>query len=86
MSLTATLPGDPDLVRCRSDLDSAHTKIANLETALETSRTIGCAVGVLMALRKLSYQQAFDLLREESQRTKRKIRDLAEEVVESGAL
>ena len=86
MAPTATLSGDPDLLRCRSDLDTANAKIVNLETALETSRTIGCAVGVLMALRKVSYERAFDLLREESQKTKRKIRDLAEEVVESGAL
>lgn len=86
MSSTATLPDDPELVRCRTDLDTAKAKIVNLETALETSRTIACAVGVLMALRKISYDRAFDLLRSESQRTKRKIRDLAEEVVESGSL
>jgi hypothetical protein len=57
-----------------------------LQRALETSRRIGVAIGVLMAHHKLTQQQAFDLLRIASQNTNRKIRDIAEEVALTGTL
>jgi ANTAR domain-containing protein len=56
-------------------------KITNLETALITARRIGAAMGVLMFSRHVPDEQAFDLLREASQRAHRKLRDIAEDVV-----
>lgn len=61
-------------------------KIANLEAALVTARRIGAAMGVLMNSQKVTNAQAFDLLREASQRSHRKLRDVAEEVLLSGVL
>lgn len=58
----------------------------NLERALETSREIGIGIGVLMTLHKIPREAAFDLLRIASQSTHRKLRDLAVEVAETGAL
>lgn len=63
----------------QQDLDQ---QIANLKTALTTCRTIGMAMGILIARRDLDPDQAFDLLRIESQRVNRKLRHLAAEVVE----
>lgn len=68
------------------ELIEAHVKIANLETALSTNRRIGVAVGILMALRKLPEQEAFELLRVTSQNANRKLRDIAEDVVRTGTL
>jgi GAF domain-containing protein len=64
----------------------AREKIANLEVALETSRDIGLAMGVLMISHKITREQAFDLLRIASQRSHRKLRDIANDVCESGTL
>lgn len=61
-------------------------KVENLEVALDSSRLIGMAVGVLMSSRLLTADQAFDELRRASQRTHRKVRDIAEYVTETGAL
>ena len=67
-------------------LHESEDRVANLETALETNREIGAAVGVLMAYHKVTQDEAFGLLREASQRMHRKLRDIASEVVETGAL
>jgi AmiR/NasT family two-component response regulator len=58
----------------------------NLEKALDTSREIGTAVGVLMSAHKLTREQAFDLLRIASQRSNRRVQELAIEVVDTGSL
>jgi len=67
-------------------LYEAEDHAANLETALESNREIGAAVGVLMAHHKVTQQDAFTLLRVASQSLHRKLRDVASEVVETGAL
>lgn len=61
-------------------------KIDNLGKALLTSRRIGAAIGVLMAMRKTTYDQAFDLLKIASQHTHRKLAHIAEEVLETGEI
>jgi len=61
-------------------------RAANLEIALESNRHIGSAIGILMARELLTGEQAFDRLREASQRTHRKLRDIADEVIGTGQL
>jgi transcriptional regulator with GAF, ATPase, and Fis domain len=61
-------------------------KIGNLERALQTSRRIGMAVGILMVTYKTTDSQAFDLLRIGSQNRNRKLADIAEGVIETGAI
>jgi len=65
--------------------ESEHIK-ENLRTALDSNRRIGAAMGVLMAMHKVTEDQAFDMLRTASQLLHRKLRDIASEVVEAGAL
>jgi GAF domain-containing protein len=64
----------------------AREKVANLQAALETSRDIGLAMGVLMISHKITREQSFDLLRMASQRSHRKLRDIAEDVCHTGTL
>ena len=64
----------------------SREKAENLMTALQSSREIGIAMGVLMAQNKVTREQAFDLLRIVSQHTHRKIADLATEVADTGVL
>lgn len=59
---------------------------ANLEIALESSRQIGMAIGILMSSRLLTADQAFEELRRVSQQLNRKVRDVALAVNETGTL
>lgn len=67
-------------------LYEAQGQAANLEHALHSNRRIGTAIGILMAHHKVTEDIAFDLLRSASQHLHIKLRDIATEVVETGAL
>ena len=54
--------------------------------AIDSNRMIGMAIGVLMALHNLTAGDAFDLLKKTSNQSKRKVRDIALYVVETGQL
>jgi hypothetical protein len=63
-----------------------RARAADLELALATGRRIGIAVGILMATAKLTEAQAFGLMRDTSMATQRKVRDIAEEIIQTGAV
>jgi DNA-binding response OmpR family regulator len=67
-------------------LAHAQQTAAQLQMALTSNRQIGVAVGVLMAREKVTSERAFDLLRQRSNNTNRKLRDVAEEVALTGQL
>jgi AmiR/NasT family two-component response regulator len=50
------------------------------------SRKIGTAIGILMSTHRVTEEAAFDMLRACSQRTHRKVRDIAADVVQTGWL
>ena len=54
----------------------------NMRIAMESRAVIEQAKGVLMAQRHVSAEQAFEILREASQRYNRKLRDIASGIVE----
>jgi hypothetical protein len=56
-------------------------RASNLEVALDTNREIGKAVGLLMAEHNIGSEQAFETLWHASQSMKRKVRELADEIV-----
>jgi GAF domain-containing protein len=62
---------------------TATTLIEQLRDALETRDLIGQAKGILMAREQCDANAAFDILRRASQRTNRKLRDLAADLVAS---
>ncbi len=67
-------------------LHHAQDKTAQLERALDTSREIGAAIGVLMAHHKITRAAAFTLLRQASQNLHITLRDIASDVVDTGTL
>lgn len=69
-----------------SELDDARDKIANLEIALQSSRRIGQALGIMMDRLAVTEDEAFTRLRMASQRSHRKLRDIAEEIVYTGQI
>jgi hypothetical protein len=68
-----------------SAIEQRH-RAEHLEIALETSRTIGAAVGILMYGHRWTREQAFDALRTASQNHHCKLRDIADEVLLTGTL
>jgi len=58
----------------------------HLSIALDTNRQIGAAMGILMAEHRCNYDEAFTALRTVSQHLHRKLREVADEVVFTGAL
>ena len=58
----------------------------DLEAALASNRRIGQALGILMASHRLTAEQAFDVLRQYSNRRNVKLAAVAEDVVHTGGL
>lgn len=73
--------GSMAVAASKSQHDADH-----LSRALESSRLIGTAVGILMATHHLTQQQAFDLMSLASQNSNRKVANIATDIVRSGDL
>jgi hypothetical protein len=98
LNLYATRPYafTPDAVRHTADLAGQATIALaylaerqtrlELDAALNSNRRIGAALGILMARHRLTHEQAFLRLRQASQNTNRKLRDLADDILETGQL
>ncbi|HUQ62598.1 MAG TPA: ANTAR domain-containing protein [Acidimicrobiales bacterium] len=56
---------------------------AQLEEALTTRDVIGQAKGILMVRQSCSADEAIDVLRRASQRANRKLRDIAQDLVDA---
>ena len=67
-------------------IDEAATTVGQLRQALQSNRTIGTAIGVVMTRYELEPQQAFQVLVRTSQQNNRKLHDIAEELVRTGVL
>ena len=81
-------PSDPQLaaaleriLELDAELQAARRSIADLTSALETNRDIGAAIGIVMMTCGVESEGAFDLLRQASQSSHTKLRDVAREVV-----
>lgn len=84
-------PGELTAVECYlldalERLDAAECRAIQLEAALDHSRDIGAAIGILMGLSRLTRQQAFQELRRASMSRNVKLHVLATQVVETGSL
>lgn len=64
---------------------SARTH-AQMEQAITTRHVIGEAMGILMGIRHLTEEQAFEVLRRYSQENNVKLREVARRVCERGAV
>ncbi len=64
----------------------AQGRVNQLRTALDSNRVIGTAMGLLIGRHRLTSAGAFQLLVRCSQRTNRKLRDVAADVLDTGSL
>lgn len=65
---------------------SERGRTSHLQTALLSREIIGQAQGILMERERITADQAFDLLRRSSQHLNLKLRDVAQELVDTGAV
>ncbi len=80
--LRADIAVDRELIsELQADGVVSREHTAQLERALATSRTIGAAVGILMASRHVDQDQALRVLKEASSRSNTPMRQLAETLV-----
>ena len=79
----STIPDDVEPASA-DELGEAQSRISNLEIALDSSRTIGMAIGIVMERRKLTADDAFEHLQTISKRANRKVRDIAADIVFTG--
>jgi signal transduction histidine kinase/DNA-binding response OmpR family regulator len=64
----------------------AETTVGQLRRALQSNRTTGTAVGIVMARYDVDPERAFQVLVRTSQQSNRKLNDIAEELVRTGVL
>ena len=64
--------------------EDEERRAVNLHAALATREIIGQAQGILMERDRLSPDQAFDILRRASQHLNLKLRDVAQNLVDTG--
>jgi hypothetical protein len=64
------------------DEDLMRGHVTQLEQALQSSRTIGTAVGIVMASRNIDRETALAVLKRASSETNVKLRDLCAEMVD----
>lgn len=85
--LLARLRVHDELARRREEaLGRAQNRAEQLKDALDSNRTIGTAVGIVMSRYRLTAAQSFSLLVEASQYTNTKLRNLAGRVVDHRSL
>jgi len=68
------------------DRAAEQGRIDNLENALTSREVIGQAQGILMERERISADQAFQLLRRSSQHLNRKLRTVAQDIVDTGTI
>ncbi|MBC7630385.1 GAF and ANTAR domain-containing protein [Aeromicrobium sp.] len=68
------------------DRQAEESRIENLQTALTSREIIGQAQGILMERERITADQAFQLLRLSSQHLNRKLRDVAQYIVDTGTI
>ena len=64
--------------------EDEERRAENLHAALTTREVIGQAQGILMERERISAGQGFDILRRASQHLNRKLRDVAQDLVDTG--
>ena len=84
--VVAPLEADELVDGLLAELSRLRLENQGLRVAVASNRRIGAAIGILMGLHHLTEQQAFDLLKVASSRSHTKMRELADEVLLTGAL
>jgi AmiR/NasT family two-component response regulator len=64
--------------------ENEERRAANFHAALSSRETIGEATGILMERERITPEQAFDVLRQASQHLNVKLREVAQNLIDTG--
>ncbi|MCG8040177.1 MAG: response regulator [Candidatus Thiodiazotropha taylori] len=81
ISVENAIPTIEAALKTSKDISLLLSEELRLSSALETSKVVDVVVGMLMERYRLGKQDAFDILRKKSQTERRKVKDLALEVL-----
>jgi two-component system, response regulator PdtaR len=81
LDLHQILPAIEAALQRASDLRALQANGAHLQLALDAERDVNVAVGITMAQYRLTRSQAFEMLRRAARKQRRKLADLAREIV-----
>lgn len=76
-----TQPGGPPFA---TELEAANAEVEHLDAALQASREIGMAMGIVMERHRLTPDQAFLVLRQMSRNQNLRLREVAATIVYTG--
>ncbi|MEU6497566.1 ANTAR domain-containing protein [Streptomyces sp. NPDC046984] len=71
--------------RLRSEVEELQTKVVQLEQAVDSHAVVDQAIGVIVAVARMTPDRAWDVLRETSMSTNIKLRHVADLVITWGA-
>ena len=75
------IPAIEAALKRAQDICELRKNEKRLDSALETGKIVDVVVGILMERHKLGREDAFDILRKESQSQRRKVKDVANELL-----
>jgi len=81
MDVAQVIPAIESALARAAELSKLHKSERQLETALAQNREVSVAVGIIMERFRLNRDAAFDLLRDRARAERRKLLDLADEMV-----
>ena len=83
INVERAIPSIEAALRRARDIRELTDKQARLDSAIETSKIVDVVIGMLMERYRLSHADAFEILRKKSQNERRKVKDIAAEVLDA---
>jgi response regulator NasT len=81
LDVVGLIPAIEAALACAAKIEELRTVRAQLQNALDSDRDTNVAVGVTMVRHEISRDEAFDLLRNTARKQRRKLKELAREIV-----
>ena len=83
LDVAQLIPAIETALACAREMLAMRDAHADLQTALDADRDISVAIGLSMAYHRLPRAQAFDLLRQTARAQRRKLADVARQLIAS---
>lgn len=81
------LPPTLDVAIARfREMQNLREKVDTLQETIESRKVIERAIGILMQRRKISHDEAYDLMRQRAKEQQRKVKDIAQAIVDMESL
>ena len=83
IDVAKAIPTLETALRRADDLQQLQAKEGRLNRALETANVVNFAVGIIAERRRIDRQKAFDLIRNQARSERRKVKEVAREILDA---